>query len=310
MKKVKFLPLLCLAPMMLAACGGVSKPSFAKAGSKVEASEFGEKFEKAIEDSFFALKEEGQRMPSLSGKAVEKSSVKSVLKRDKKQISKYTSSSTDKTVLKYDSKNLVASYVEKSSGSSSSKDKTGSSRDSSKVKATMFYQKGSHDGETTMDYVAVEDKTFEVESPLEEGKEAASFDGMMAMAIYFGFVSEFEDYCDIDPEKGSLYINKDKVFTVEAKDEMTNDDNAAFTVAVKSYVKAQLSLAKKDTLKVVVYTETKTTTTYKEDISISGSDYFAGDVAEYERKESYVATLKAKKVSLKAKDISKFKEVK
>lgn len=309
MKKVKFLPLLCLAPMMLAACGGVSKPSFAKAGSKVEKGEFAEKMEKALEESFFSMKDDS-RMPSLSGKAVEKSSSKSVLKRDKKQVSKETSSSTSKSILKYDSKNLVGSYVEKGSSSSVSKDKTGTSRNSSKSKATTFFQKGSHEGEVTMDYVSVEDKKFEIEDVLKEGEEAKSFDSMIAFGVYYGFVYEFESELAVDPDKASLYVDKDKVFTVEAKDEMTNDDSAAYTVAIKSYVKAQLSLAKKDTLKVVIYTENKTTMTFKEDASVDGVDYFAGDVAESERKSSFVGKLKAKKVSLKAKDISKFKEVK
>ena len=315
MKKIKLLPLLCVAPFALTGCNKVNKPHFANKGDKVSTEKFEELLDARLEKSTFITSE---KIPSFEVTYSMKTSYESVFKRGKKTVHKSSSFSRSKSSTKVDTKNNVAEEKQNYRGVVKTKDKEGKSREVYKSKEHIFYQEASKDGKKYLAQVNANKKEYKLSGTV--GREFSIEDAIQSYAqeeltrfswFAFGFIEN-----NYDDEDATCYNKKD-VFTVELKEEDNytetgvSEEDIVFTeksVAKSTY---QVQFLKNDGIKFVMYDEYTFDREFKqafeeEDSEGNSVNATKGDTHKYTTKSSYVIELKKKDVKLKAQKISKY----
>ena len=332
MKKIKLLPLLLAAPLLVGCGAKPSEPKFVEMSKKelVTGDKFGVDFEAAFLKSEFGV---AKLLPSSVLKIESKIYNEQSIDFDGKTIAKGTTGINAKAEAKYDKANKVISVVESEEDSSSAKTSEGSSGGSLSYKSTTYYQEAKVNKEKYVVAANKEEKTIANYQKLGEKKAQEVVDGKMkglasewANGYYCeGVYSLYEIYMDAvydgDTKEAAKYkfYEKGKIFTIEYSSEVKKEDVKYYeTVVGKKYSK----VFKKVQIDLTVGKEKATSwSTEEESIEIKKDyyeyDFYSGTATTHYKgntekslsQSSEVVTFEHKDVNVKPLDISKFVQV-
>lgn len=333
MKKIRLLPLLLAAPLLVS-CGSkvkVKELKFADKGGELEYSEF---FTKLMEASEASAMSKEDPLPSASFSDVILKSDTSKTVRGKEELKSSYTGSESKMERKFDASSHVAYSKGSYKASSESKDaeKTATSKQQSKAEA--YVQEGKK-GEKSylVDADAIRKQYSAIGELSEELPVAKAFDAYtktLVSASSSGEISRvLASYAHEDEEgkKDFKFYNADKVFTVEYKHEVKEEKVYDMTEAEAEAAGKQRTLLYEEnsvssfTVQLDLtdgkssykkYGKSTSERAYKAEyikLSFGGApEYFkAGDVVSSEQLESEeVSYTYDSKVSLKAIDLGKY----
>ena len=313
MKKIKYLPLICLTPFLVTGCNKVIKPSFKKSGLKIDAQSFVYDLTKMAEKNSFLNKESldgsvnEENFSSFILKSHERSVSKSYLKRGNKKFDRVNTSTNNRFTLKYSSNRNVLKEQSKTYFKNSVSHDSFHNSETIRNNSTTFTQEAKKDGEIYAARIDENRKQYEFLN----ASYFESFEDYLKFYLILTIkdnISSFLDSVVCDQEYVTYYEN-DGIFTIEidekAEDRTETREDIIFYVENNSnYEKAQLQFLKNDEIRVLYYSETHMKRNYK----IAGDGYCEGDEL-YEITSSSVTTkIKKKDVKVKSKDLSKYKE--
>lgn len=335
MKKFKIIPVLAVS-MLLTACQTgikVSKPKFAAEGSSMKLEDFAKEFLEgydedynpiygpAIKDSEFFQKD--PKIGSKEMKGVDSASRVVTVTLDGKERSKSETKGIEEGVMQGDSTNKV--IVGKVKTQEQLKEKTlyGTETGSSSEKREYTYQegKGKMSGKADVEGLVLTDditKEYELMTPFVEGNPITSenwysyFVSQSAQQLVGNFLDAVPTTSDEKELAKYGYFKNDKIYTIKYA---SADD----PVETKAIIDGEETVVRKTTTKIdAIYqldvtegkwalkTSVEITTTVEDLVDYSMYDLRKGLTQVTERKNYSETHLNDKKVSLKAKDLSKY----
>ena len=310
MRKIKFLPLLLVAPMLVG-CNNVKSPKFAKEGDLVLSDKFIENFTKAGATSEFA--KEGDLTDSYIIKGKNKGHTEEVTTRGKAKPRVRTIDIESTNEYKYDVKNHVLSLKASGSTVDSLKTKDGSDKETTKQKLDYTMQGGQVNG---VQHVLSIDNKAKLYNSIQELSGAITVPQVLdtmfkqvASGYYSGIQNELNTFSNLpegDERIGHYkFYQNNNIFTLvqEYTDETDRKDAEDKTIFLRKdtyFEKYQLdTTAGKWQFKY--YFEGTTHVEYKQ----AYYSFAAGDIYDEVEQEATEGTLTAKDVKVKAKDLSK-----
>ena len=312
MKKLNFLPLLLVAPLLVGCGSGVKAPKFADKGEEVAGDKFAADFLEVSSQAAFAKED---ALGSLVLKSKAKYSNEEKLVRESKAIETLKETENDTSELKYDAANLLVQGVSKGSGKGTQTTITGKGSGSTKSSSHVYIQEFTK-GENK--YVVMgeeEGKTINAIAPVTELTPTNKIiDGYMkeGIATQGWYVTEAVTlYAAADEtEKANYHFYENgKIFTVvykqvvEAKEHKNGDDQVDYVTSSDISYTAQLDLTD-GAWRQKYYREEITKTEYKIEGTYSGNFRFVGDAFEKKVLRSEDVAADYKDVKLKAADFS------
>ncbi len=310
MKKIKFLPLLLVAPMLVG-CNNVKSPKFAKEGDKILSEKFIENFTKAGESSVFAKTE---KVGSLVMKSKEGSFFELKKIRNKKAITDRTVEVSEDTQMKFDSKNSILAGQTNSKTVDQRKACDGKYKEVTKASGKGSVQAGQINGAQYVLDVDSKQKMYSPETELTGTATIADYLDIQikqyASSYYSAIQSEIADFLalpDNDPRISDYtFYQNNNIFTLviehkEDSDQRTTDDKVIYTRSDYSLRKYQLDTTNSK-MAYKTYFESKITMDFK----LNYYEFAAGDISEQVEKEFIDGTIDFKDVKLKAVNISKY----
>ena len=307
MKKIKLLPLLLIVPM-LSGCGDKpSKPSFAKVGEEVSAKEFTEAFQKELNKASFMNEK-------LLDSGIFKSDARGLnINEGKKNGSKPRAEirENEKLEVKYDKENVLMEQAYDGGSSMVLKSDESNMLESSEANQTMFFQKAK---ENKKDYLVVaikEDKEYDKVAALSKTVTAQKLlDTMMKASIAQAgqhIMSVVSEYPSMDEEEQETYrfYKNGSIYTIEHEEELSDskskDGKLVYVGEGKTEEKIQIDLTE-GKLKAAYWFNQEARIDYKRD----DEGFKKGDYIITKAQASHVASFVAKKVTLKAQDLSNY----
>ena len=317
MKKTRLLPLLFALPL-LASCGIAkpSQPKFADIGKQVKAEKFSADLEEAfLKSEFGSSKKIDSGVLSTDSRSLTNVKVEA---KDKDRNSVTKAASADKYEFKFDKDNKLAQSVFKGKSETTVKAKNGSLAMTSEEKWTEGYQKAKVGSGEFFVHVNKEAKEYENYGKIT--KEAKLEDYLDALVKESGascgdeineLLGEYMMASEEEQKQYKFYENG-KIFTVVCSAEETHTEKAdgkvVYVEKAKADLKVQIDLTK-GKVKALSWATGESTFEAKQDCTVSGTVHKAGDVQTMKMSASSVSTFVAKKVSLKALDITGFQKV-
>ena len=313
MKKLTFLPLFLVAPLLVGCGNNVKAPKFAKVGDEVA----GDKFiaDLTEKSSASAISKE-DKLGSLVIKSVVKSVDEAKLTRaDKTVVSQSTTYEEQKTDAKYDAANLLVAGKTSAKATLNKKTLYGTEKTNGTTKGNTFIQQFEKDGKK---YAVMGNKEAKELNKMVEFTELLPadkyFDTMMKAMI--GENGEhIMDACadwsmaDEEGKKNFKFYENGNIFTVEYKRVIENEEHKngedkvdKVTNATYSY-KAQIDLTD-GAWKAMYYSEAEEKVEYK----LNSGSNLEGEVKVTKGKSSEEVEVNSKDVKLKAVDVSKYKD--
>lgn len=307
MKKIKLLPLLLIVPM-LSGCGDKpSKPSFAKVGEEVSAKQFTEAFQKELNKASFMNEK-------LLDSGIFKSDARRLnINEGKKNGSKPRAEirENEKLEFKYDKENVLMEQVYDGGSSMVLKSDESNMAESNEANQTMFFQKAK---ENKKDYLVIaikEDKEYDKVAALSKTVTAQKLlDTMMKASIAQAgqhIMSVVSEYPSMDEEEQETYrfYKNGSIYTIEHEDELSDskskDGKLVYVGEGKAEEKIQIDLTE-GKLKAAYWINHEARIDYKRD----DEGFKKGDYIITKAQASHVASFVAKKVTLKAQDLSNY----
>ena len=311
MRKIKFLPLLLIAPLLVGCKGNVKSPKFAKEGDKILSEKFIENFTKAGESSVFAKTE---KVGSLVMKSKEGSFFELKKIRNKKAITDRTVEVSEDTQMKFDSKNSILAGQTNRKMIEQRKANDGKYKEVTKVSGKGSIQAGQINGAQYVLDVDSKQKMYSPEAELTGTATIADYLDIQikqdASSYYSAIQSELADFLalpDNDPRIGDYtFYQNNNIFTLviehkEDSDQRTTDDKVIYTRSDYSLRKYQLDTTSSK-MAYKTYFESKITMDFK----LNYYEFAAGDISEQVEKQFVDGTIDFKDVKLKAVNISKY----
>ena len=334
MKKIKILPLLLAAPLLVSC--GVSKPKepkFAEMGKKdqVTGAKFGTDLLAAFSASEFS--ETAGLLPSSVLKLESKVYYEASVESDGKVVSKDTTGINRKGEAKLDKKNKVVVVEESEKEEGSSKTLNGRRSYSFSDESHVFYQEAkvnkvkyvveaNKEAKTIAGYQKVGEEKVEnivdkkMKNLANDWSNGYYCEGIQALlTYYYGAVGEGDD------EEAAKYkfYEKGKVFTIEYTSEVKNEEVKNYEVVVakktsKEVTKVQVDLTKGKE-KSLAWTSTEESKTIVKDYyeynwyTGSLTYHYKGNVEKTSSQASEVMSFEHKDVSVKALDVAKFTQI-
>lgn len=301
MKKMRYIPLLTLASLLIACdnAANLKSPTFAKEGDEVNFTEFTSKFNDAANDS------ELVDLSITLGDRVMKASYSDyyleTIKRDKKEISKSEQSGSCKGEYQFDENNLVGKQTAEVKQTYKVTNQEGSMSATQNTNSECYYQFGKNNG--TDGILRVNTKTQSYYTVYVGGSNKKNFDYFMRGELQNG-LSDFSNYLPADNKAAREYLfytnNNDTLFTYttnQDKEETLN--NYKLTTRLK--IKAQLDLADEKQSFRISYEET-----VSYDYTRNVDNHLKGDNFVQENKHYAEYVISAKDVNVDKVDISNY----
>ena len=314
MKKIKFLPLLLVAPLLTGCGNNVKAPKFDKAGEEVAADKFAADLDEKYTAASFA-KEDKLGSLVLKSKVADQQITKDV-RADKLVIEDFNEYYEQNTTLKYDAANSLASADISINGKSTEKTQYGKTTGKAAQKDTMFIQKYSKDGSDYAVRGSKKAKELQNPTPLTEVMPMDVYcDTMVKMSL----ASQGADVSDAiaaymgaseEERKNYKFYENGNIFTVEyaktieAQEHKNAEDKVDYVTSGSQNYKVQIDLTD-GKWKSKLYREVISKTEYK----LIVDEHLEGEVIEDKRLSSQDVTAELKDVKLKAVDVSGYKEV-
>lgn len=312
MRAVKVLPLLSFLAL-LPSCNLLSQvksPIFTTQGEEVKFAEFNRVFNESIVGK--EIDPDYQEIYDDKIVKTTQSDMSSrIYKIDGKEVSKDEGKNITKTEEQYDYRSLVSKKVGESESSYNATNTEGTNSDKQSTKIEMYYQFGYSGGAESL--LAVNNKTKQYTqyysyNPNEDEKTV--FNNLLKNSLNYAY-SAFVAQCPTTMTAANGYrffINNDEIFTFsyekEQKGRATSitGENYAETLT-KTKLKYQIEIANgKQAMRIS--NEVEVTTTVNKD----GNGYKKGDVIIETSNYYEERTYKTKDVSLKAVDVSNYRE--
>lgn len=304
MRKMQFIPLLALTAL-LSGCnlfGGAKAPSFADEGDEVKFVRFKEKYLLAQQDS--ELYDEESKLTDRVFKRSYSYTTRTVIKRDKSEISTQERQTIASGESQYDVNNLVGKTTAEMKTTSKSNDQEVESSSSSNEKYEFFYQFEKINN--AIHLVAANTKTKQYSSygtASSSANKESVFDRYVRYDIQ-SIQSPFDNYMPANASEGSdylYYISDDVIFTYSKMKETEDNKNSVYNLYSKIAFKAQLDFTDKKQSFRCSY-EIKEERTYKK----NDGSFRKGDVYTFEEKTYYDYNVTAKDVTVKPVNFSDY----
>ncbi len=312
MKKIKFLPLFLVAPLLVG-CNNVKQPKFAKEGDAVEFDKFADDLSKKSAEASFAKE---AKLGSLVFKSTNQSSEESKRTRsDKTVVNQSSDFEETKTDGKYDANNLLISAKGSTKQNEQSKSLYGTSKTSLKSNSETFVQEFSKEDKKYVVTGNKKAKELQKMVELSDLVKAEDYFDLMMKALVANGGSRIQAACeayalaDEEAKKNYKFYENGDIFTVEFKEVVENEehkngeDKVEYVVNGSDSFKIQIDLTE-GKWKSKYYRETSEKIEHK----LDHGSYLEGEVTESLIKASEDVEINSKDVKLKAVDVSKYKE--
>lgn len=312
MKKLKFLPLLLVAPLLIG-CNNVKSPKFADNGEEVA----GDKFMADLaEKSLATAYNKEDALPSLAVKS--KRSSKEYSARTRKDAgfkASYERNYSTTTSMKYDAANVLMDGKVSSKTKRKEVSNYGKEIGNEKESRNMFYQEFAKGDKKYLVMGTKEEKKLQAISQVTEENPASK---VMDMFVKTAVASQGSDLNNLlnayagsteEEQKNYKFYENGNIFTVEYKYSVENEeskdgeDKVIYVTNASYYKKAQVDLTD-GKWKALFWNESSVKQEYKQDYGI----YFEGDVYESKDLTSEETIAEYKDAKLKAQDVSGYKD--
>jgi hypothetical protein len=316
MKKLNFLPLLLVAPLLVGCGNGVKAPKFANKGEEVSTDKFGDDLEAAATEAAFA---KADPLGSLVYSSKQGSQSETKFIREKKTISTLKSTYTLSTESKYDSANLLFQEDTKTTSKASMSDAHGKGTESGKTSTHIDMQEFTK-GEKK--YVVMAEKeykeigtSYEVTelSPAKQIFDSHVKNILSSQASHI--MAAMANYATSDEEekKNYKFYENGKIFTIEYNKVVENlehkngDDAVDYVESSTTKYTAQIDLTD-GAWKQKYYYELSSKVEYKIAGEYEDEYRLVGDIKETKKSMAEDVKADSKDVTLKAADLSGYKE--
>lgn len=293
MKKISFIPFIGLVAL-LSSCslfGGGKAPKFSKEGDEVKYETFAEKYSEAYKNSEFS--DTDSKLGDRTLKGTYYSSQSGSVKRGKKEISKGSSTRSEKEEMQFDYSNLVAKITSEIKDTSKSTTPEGSESETENSKKEMYYQFDKIEG--TQYLVSANAKTQVYSKVTAAGEDKDKTFDYVARNQLTSPNSYFSRYAQSNEDfiKDTLWYVNDSLFTyVYNKEDTDKEDKYKLETNIK--LKAQMDMTDGKQAVRVSY-EVKAVMTLTDDYG----DYKDGDVVTTEQKVYVDYSISSKDVNVK-----------
>lgn len=247
MKKFQYIPILTLAAV-LSSCslfGGAKAPKFSDEGYEVTYSEFCSRLSEAYDNSELSDPEAKLTDRLIKGSTSDVETT--VVKRDRKEISKSETTRSNKGEAQFDVDNLVAKDTGESKYNMKGSNQQGSASYTASSKTECFYQFSKISGQKYFISANTKTKQYSLITQVITGqKQENVFDEYLREAS-ISLVDEFCSYIPKDSAAANdylFYIKDDSLFTFSYTKEETNN-YSDYVCKTKRKFKAQLDLTDK-----------------------------------------------------------------